>query len=164
MNQTKNQTEKKPAFALKLWRGPFPVHLIGSLKDAIRSMYRDSRVDLYMTEKGYVDHTWESLMAAVMGNGELWIALQDGKVVGFLLSGYSKEVDNEPTFIIRQAWIDPILRRTPKVKEMLTAILLNAKSNFSKHVLIVSSRSTKAYLRWLGKGWSPVSTIIKGAL
>jgi hypothetical protein len=161
---TKTEPIPKTVFSLKLWRGPFYFHLIDNLKETIRTMYQESHVDFYMTEKGYVDHTWESMMASAMGNGELWIAIQDGKVVGWLIGCYSKEVDNEPTYTIRQAWVDPLLRRTPKVKEMLTQILMNAKSNFSKHVLIVSSRNTKSYLRWLGKGWIPVTTIIKGDL
>lgn len=161
---TKTIAAKKPAFAYKLWRGPFPYHLVDDFRQAIRTMYYESHVDLYMSEKGYVDHTWEQIMAAASGNGELWIAFQDGKVVGFLLAGYSKEVDNEPTFIIRQGWVDPMLRRTPRVKEMLGGILYNAKSNFAKHVLIVSSRNPRAYIRWLGSGWSQTSTILKGAL
>lgn len=161
---TKTATEKKSAFALRLWRGPFPSHLIYSLRLALHNMYRDSHCDLYLTEKGYTDHTWESIVAATGGSGEFWVALQDGEVVGFLLAGYSKEIENEPTFIIKQAWVDPVLRRTPKVKEMLGTILHNAKSNFARHVLIVSSRNTRAYLRWLGMGWIPVSTILKGDL
>lgn len=158
------KTKQKPAFALKLWRGPVPAHLVDNLKETIVRMYHESRVDLYLTEKGYADHVWESMVSAIGGQGELWLALQDGRVVGWLLSGYSKEIENQPTFIIRQAWVDPILRRTPKVKEMLGSILVNAKSNLCIHVLIVSSRSTRAYLRWLGPGWKPISTILMGTL
>lgn len=161
---TETETKSKTAFSLKLWRGPFYPHMIDQLLETLLAMYLESHVDFYMTEKGYVDHTWEAMMAAVAGNGELWIAMQDGRVLGWLLSSYSKEVDNQPTFIIRQAWVDSTLRRTPRVKEMFGQILMNAKSNFARHVLIVSSRNTKAYLRWLGKGWVPVTTIIKGDL
>lgn len=149
---------------LRLWRGPFYYQLIENLKETIRSMYYESHVDLYMSEKGYVDHTWDQMMAAALGQGEFWVEFQEGKVAGWLLGAYSKEFDNEPTYVIKQAWVDPLLRRTPRVKEMLAQILMNAKSNFAKHVLIVSSRNTKAYLRWLGKGWVPVTTIIKGEL
>lgn len=162
--KTIEETTKRVAFALKLWRGPFPIHLVDNLRETVRQMYHQSHVDLYMSEKGYVDHTWEEMLGAVSGQGELWIALQDGKVVGFLLGGYNKEVENEPTYVIKQAWVDPLLRRTSRVKEMLAQVLMNAKSNFCKHVLIVSSRNTRAYLRWLGKGWMPVSTILKGEL
>lgn len=164
MNVTKQETSKKVAFSLRLWRGQFPSHLVDNFQFTIRRMYRESYADGYLTEKGYIDHTWEQIMAGMGGNGECWIALQDGKVVGWLLAAYSKEVDNEPTFIIRQAWVDPILRRTGRVKEMLGTILFNAKSNLAKHVLIVSSRNPRAYMRWLGKGWQPVSTILKGDL
>lgn len=163
MNATSNKTERS-TFSLKIWRGSMPIQLIDSLRKAVRSMWEDSRVDLFLSEKGYTDHTWESMMGAAGGSGELWLAIEGGRVLGFLLAGYSKEVDNEPTFVIKQAWVDPEIRRTDKVKSMLTAILLNAKSNFAKHVLIVSSRNTKAYLRWLGKGWIPVTTILKGDL
>lgn len=162
MELIKTVSPKKIVFSLKLWRGPFYFHLIDSLKETIRSMYLESHVDFYMTEKGYMDHTWDQIMSAAMGQGEVWIALQDGKVVGWLLGGYNKDVDNEPTYVIKQAWVSPLIRRTPRVKEMLSQVLMNAKSNFSKHVLIVSSRNTRAYLRWLGKGWVPVTTIIKG--
>lgn len=161
---SKTSTVKKPAFALRLWRGPFPQHLVASLEEAVRAMHKDSYVDSYMTEKGFVDHTWEGIMAAFGGQSECWVALQDGKVVGFLLAAYSKEIDNEPTFIIKQAWVHPIIRRTPRVKEMLGTILYNAKANLAKHVLIVSSRNPRSYLRWLGKGWSPISTVLKGDL
>lgn len=165
MNTVKTKSPPKaPVFALRLWRGPFPVHLVDELRICLKEMYTDSYVNYYLTEKGYIDHTMESVISAFNGNGECWIALQDGKVVGFLLAGYSKEVDNEMTFIIKQAWVHPILRRTPRVKEMLRTITLNAKSLLARHVLIVSSRNPRAYLRWLGKGWQPVSTILKGEL
>lgn len=144
--------------------GQMPCAVIDSLKVAIRSMYVDSHVDFIYTEKGYVDHTWEMITLACSGSGELWLATLGQEIVGFLLAAYSKEVDNEPTFVIRQAWVSQKIRRNPAVKQMLGRILSNAKMNFAKHVLIVSSRNPNAYIRWLGKGWKKITTVIKGDL
>jgi hypothetical protein len=153
----------KPYF-FNRWQGPLPLNLVDQLKAAILAMYKESHVDLYMSEKGFVDGTWTVVMESSRGNGELWLGVEGDTLFAFGLCGYSKEVDNEPTFVIKQAWADYSIRRTPRVKEIFSTVLAHAKSHFCKHVLIVSSRSTKAYLRWLPKGWRPVSTILKGDL
>ena len=140
------------------------VWMIESLKEAIDDLYVESLQHLHMSQKGFADHLWTMVMNASVGSSELWLACDGEKVIGFLLSAYTNEFDNEPTFVIRQAWVAREIRRSPLVKQMLKHIIENAKKNFAKHVLIVSSRSTKAYLRWLGKGWKPITTILKGDL
>jgi hypothetical protein len=159
------ETKTKVAGSLKLWQGPLPLLLIDSLRQAIWHMHGDSRASLLgFSEKGFVDHAWEQISACAMGMGELWLYVEDSKVRGFLVAGKNLDVDHQPTYVIRLAWVDKALRRTPKVKEMLVTILSHAKMNFFKHVLIVSSRHPRAYLRWLGSGWMSYTTVLKGEL
>ena len=156
--------EQKTEFQLRLWKGPFPVLWIPKLNSILLSMYMESGMTTQMSVGGYSTHTMEQIIAACNGQGEFWICSEGSELFGFLLGNVCKDVNNEPTYVIRQAWVSPSIRRTPIVKQMLSSILLNAKSNFCKHVLLVSSRNEKAYLRWLGHGWKRFTTVLKGEL
>lgn len=149
---------------LRLWRGTMPIPLVQELRKAVYSMFTESHSDVSLTQKGFVDHSWNQIVSAAAGQGELWVSQKDGHLVGYLIAGYNNDVDNEPTYVIRQAWVHESLRRTPEVKIMLRRILGNAKSNFAQHVLIISSRHEKAYLRWLGRGWSHYVSILRSEL
>lgn len=158
--------EKDPttSFQLKLWKGPFPLTWIAPLQSILISMYQESNIAPHMSLQGFTTHTMEQIIAATNGNGEFWICTDGINLLGYLLGGINKDINNEPTYVVRQAWVSPSIRRQPIVKGMLNSILLNAKSNFCKHVVIAAARSEKAYLRWLGKGWNRYITLLRGEL
>lgn len=148
---------------LNLMRGPISPAMADSLRNALALMHTEANI-LGTSQEAYIAHTWEDIINCAKGLGDLWLATTNHSIRGFLVATYGKDVENEWTYVIRQAWVDPSLRRTPKVKEMLRTILSYAKGNYCRHVLIVSSRNEKAYLRWLGKGWFKVTTILQGEL
>jgi hypothetical protein len=151
-------------YVVKIWRGAMPLPMIDQFRSILVLMYHEAGIDGYMSEKGYTDHAWDQIAAACNGVGELWVAMEGGKLLGFLLAGYNKDVDNAATYVLKQAWVEPSMRRTRKVKHCLATILTHAKSNFCRHVLLIASRNPRAYMRWLGRGWHQVTTVLKGDL
>lgn len=149
---------------MRLWRGAFPLLWIEQLKDILAQMYWESTLDQHMQLDGFVAHTMDQIVAACIGNGELWVCSDGTNLLGYMLGALTKDINNEMTYVVRQGWVHQSLRRSPKVKEMLRTILLNAKQNFCRHVVIVTSRNPDVYLRWLGKGWARLSTALRGTL
>jgi len=162
MNATEQQN--KIGFQLKLWKGQFPLVWMAPLNSILISMYSESDLSLHMSLQGFSTHTMEQIRSAVNGNGEFWVCTDGINLLGYLLGGMSKDINNELTYVVRQAWVSTLIRRTPIVKQMLGSILMNAKANFCKHVVLSAARNEKAYLRWLGKGWNRYVTLLRGEL
>lgn len=163
MTLTEKRTENKLVF--RLWKGPMPVMLMDSLERCIRKMFMEGHIADFSSEDKFFKSTWDLVVAASLtGTNELWMAIDGHTVRGYGLCYGNKQIDGEPTFVIQQAWADPVYRRTPEVKRWLKVVLDNAKCNFFRHVLIISSRNQRAYLRWLGNGWTSHTSIIKGEL
>jgi hypothetical protein len=156
------ETEKKVDVQLRQWKGPFPLIWIDQLKAILEEMYTESLMEDHSTKEGFITYTMNQITLACSGQGELWICTDGKDLLGYLLS--VRDFGIMTTYIVKQAWVHKSIRRTPKVKEMLSSILLNAKSNFCQRALIVATRNEKAYLRWLGKDWSKYTTTLKGEL
>lgn len=94
-------------------------------------------------------------------NSFLWLAEEDNNVVAYCLTHASKDVDNKMCYWMTQAYIHPKYRNTGFAKDCLSKLRQHAKDLFCKHILIPSSRSTKAYLRFLGSKWHTYVEILK---
>ncbi len=90
-----------------------------------------------------------------------WASEYDGELVCFALTHVSKDVDNSLSYWMTDAWVAPQLRHTDLPKQWFNTMREDAKHLMCKHVLIPSSRGSKAYCRWLGKGWKKHLEIIK---
>lgn len=126
----------------------------------IESSKNDYRVDC----KGLYQQTLENIVGATtMGTpGQFfWLAHEAGEVVAYAMTHLSKDVDNSLCYYMTQAWVAPQYRGTPFVKECYRRLREHAKEQFCKHIVVVSSRNTKAYLRFLGKKWHVYTTLLK---
>lgn len=95
-------------------------------------------------------------------NRFLWLDTNaDGKVSGYVLTHLSKDVDNKLCYYMTQAWLHPQFRHTSYAKEAISLLKQHAKSLWCKHIIVVSSRNTKAYLRFLGSKWHVYTTLLK---
>lgn len=114
---------------------------------------------------GLYQQTLESIAAATIfkqdNSRNFWLADQDGEVMAYALTHVSKDVDNNLCYWMTQAWVHPILRNTPIVKDMYRQLRQDAFASVCRHIIIPSSRGVKGYCRFLGKGWKPYCTLLK---
>jgi hypothetical protein len=111
---------------------------------------------------GFRNQTFEKIVEAVnFGQGDFWLATREGKVIGYCLARLVKDVDNRLTYWISQAWLSKEERGGNLAKECWKEIEERAKNLLCSHIIIVSSRSSKAYLRFLGLDWNPYAMMLK---
>lgn len=134
-----------------------------SLEQAAWSFVEDNHVREKERE-GLYQMTLDSMIGATIldhKNNKLWIAEENGEVKCYVLTSLMKDVDNRLCCWITQAWVCKELRRTPLIKIWRKQLYEYAKQSLCKHILIPSSRSAKAYLRWLGPDFHQYITILK---
>jgi len=84
-----------------------------------------------------------------------------GRVNGYVLTHVSKDVDNKFCYYMTQAWLYPKFRNTHYSKEAIKLLRQHAKELMCKHIIVVSSRNTKAYIRFLGGKFKPYVMLLK---
>lgn len=143
-----------------------PTHLnIGAVERAVKSFVKDSHTeDTYADPTGLYNQTLESIAQAVlfkMDGRQFWMAEYEGEVYAYALAHISKDVDNQLCYWITQAWVHPNVRTHKIVKLWKDQLVNEGKRMMCRHIVIPSSRSTKAYLRFLGKGWHKYVELLK---
>ena len=150
--------------SFELVKGEFPVDFDkASLAASIKAFYKDSRME-NVEEQGFIDETAQKMSAAVYRDYgiDLWVVkLKGGSCGGYLLASFVLAVDNKLTYWISQAYIAPKYRGTELKNMCWEKIRDYAKSNFCRHIVVVSSRGSDGYCRFLGKGWHPYATLLK---
>jgi hypothetical protein len=114
--------------------------------------------------EGLVQQTYENILHATelkTAGQFLWLVLQDEKPVGYVMSHLGKDVDNKMCYWLTQAYADPSVRGERFLKELYPVMKKHAKDLFCSHILIPSSRSAEAYMRWLGPNLHIYATILK---
>jgi hypothetical protein len=129
------------------------------VKDFVASSYPAPGVDVY----GLYQQTLETIASATYMNqgGEFWLLQVNGEVGGYVLARHVRDVDNKLTYWIGQAWVRQDLRGNPIVKECWEKIRQRARECFCSHIVVVSSRGTDAYCRFLGKRWHEYARLLK---
>lgn len=102
-----------------------------------------------------------SVLYAKRDNVYFWVAEDQGKIKAWALTHTSTDVDNSLSYWMTDAWVDKEYRQTPLVKQWYNDLRKHARELDCKHILIPSSRNTKAYLRFLGRNWHEHLTILK---
>ena len=133
-------------------------HQIPQLETAVRDFIVSSNFSPGTDVKGFIEQTRQSIAAATyLGNaGEFWLLTNHDKVMAYVLAHVTKDIDNSLTYWCSQAWVHPELRGDYSIRMAWQKIRERAKNCLCKHIVVVSSRGTAAYCRWLGQGW-PVS-------
>lgn len=98
-------------------------------------------------------------------SGELWLGTIDGNLVTYILAHIGNDYDNRLGYMVTQAWVRKDQRGQKWVKEAWQQVRTRAKDCFCKHFSVISSRGhTKAYCRFLGKGFHLYAEILKEEL
>lgn len=92
--------------------------------------------------------------------GDLWLALDDGKVAAFALTHLSTDVDDKSCFWITCAYVARPYRTTELFAESYAILEEEAKRRGAAHIVLPSSRSAKAYARKL-PGFHPYVVLLK---
>lgn len=136
---------------VRLLHGNLPegVHL--QIELAVKDFVKTSHPSQGVDAEGFYQQTLEAIAQAVFwGNGEFWLATDENQVLGYLLARIVKDIDNKVCYWISQCWVHKSWRGTPWVKESWQKIRARAKDLFCAHMVLVSSRGSKAYKRFLG--------------
>lgn len=152
--------QEKPVF--ELVKG-IPKWAVPQIELAVKDFIATSHLPKGVDAQGFYQQTLGAIANATMlgGSGDFWLGTIDGKVWAYCLSRVVCDIDNKLTYWVSQAWVHQDWRRTPFVKEAWGTVRERAKNCFCSHFIVVSSRSTKAYLRWLGANWNVYATLLK---
>ncbi len=139
--------------------GSFPV-AYKEVEDLIEKAALE--IDVKGDKQGFYDQTLETVANCVFkGSGDFWLIYDGSTAYGYAICSMSRDIDNRLTYWGTQAYAHKNIRAKPIVKELWGAVRQYAKEHGAKHFGIVSSRSTKAYLRYLGKQWHQYAVLLK---
>lgn len=97
--------------------------------------------------------------------GEFWIGTLNGDLVAYILGYVANNFDGKLGYTVSQAWVRKDQRGKPWVKQAWGKVRQRAIDCFCKHFVVISSREkTKAYCRFLGKGFHKYAEILKEEL
>lgn len=113
-------------------------------------------------EDGFYNQTLATIVARGFHGkgGDLWLALDDGKVAAFAISHLSTDVDNKLCFWITCAYVAHGYRAKGLFAESYAILEAEARRLQAEHIILPSSRSVKAYTRKL-KGYHPYVVLLK---
>lgn len=140
-----------------------PEGLNEGIQEAVRDFIKTSHMSKGVDHEGFYQQTLNGIANSTVlhGQGDFWLGTCDGKVYDYVIGRVVCDIDNRLTYWVNQAWVHKDFRGTPTVKRDWEMVRKRAKDAMCSHITIVSSRSTKAYLRWLGSAWDVYATILK---
>jgi hypothetical protein len=141
-----------------------PEGMANDIELAVVDFMRSSHVPAGVDLRGFYNQTLQAIAnsSVLGGTGTLWLGVMDGKLVTYLLTQVSNDYDGRLAYTVTQAWVRDDQRGQPWVKWAWSKVRQHAKDCFCKHFVVLSSRGhTKAYCRFLGKGFRPYAEILK---
>ncbi len=91
----------------------------------------------------------------------VWVAEDAGEAAAWAMTQVRKDIDGSKCYWMTNAWVAKQHRFKPYVKEWFQTLRADAKAQGCSHILIPSSRSSRAYCRFLGGGFKEYLTILK---
>lgn len=151
----------RPSFCLvhSLPEGSAP-----QIESAVRDFIVSSHLPDGVDKEGFFRQTLQAIASASYLNqgGELWLGFMGDRLVTYILAHIGNDYDGRLSYTVTQAWVQKDQRGQKWVKEAWQKVRLRAKDCFCKHFVVLSSRGhTKAYCRFLGKGFHPYAEILK---
>lgn len=138
----------------------------GAVDRALDSFIHDSHmlsegVNEQGARQGLCDAVAASVIFKNSPDSFVWLAEEGGEVAAFALSHIRPGVDNAPCYWMTHAWVAKPHRFKPYVKDWFRGMKEDAKALNCAHILIPSSRGSRAYCRFLGGGFHEYLTILK---
>lgn len=134
------------------------------LESAVRDFMVSSHLSEDIDKEGFFSQTLQAMASASYLNqgGELWLGILNGKLVTYILARVGSDFDGKLSYTVSQAWVRKDQRGKKWVKTAWQKVRARAKDCFCKHFVVLSSRGkTKAYCRFLGKGFHYYAEILK---
>lgn len=140
-----------------------PEGLSSEIQGAVRDFIATSHSSQGVDSEGFYNQTLQSIAnATVLGNGgDFWLGTDDKGVCAYALCRIVQDIDNRLTYWCSQSWMRSDIRGRKWYQYGMEKIKERAKASFCSHIVIVSSRNSEAYLRFLGKTWHPYATLLK---
>ena len=139
--------------------------LCGEIEKAVKSFVADSHAEeANVDPEGMRKQTLQSIAERVtypVDGRQFWIAEHEGELLTYVLAHVGRDVDNELTYWLTQAWVNPKVRGHKIVKLWYSQLVAEAKRLMCKHMMIISSRGDKAYQRFLGREWHQYAILLK---
>ncbi len=138
----------------------------GAVDRALESFIRDSHVltdgvDAVGVLQQLRDNVAASILFKNSPESFVWAAEENGEVAAWAMTQKRLGIDNTQCYWMTNAWVAKHHRRQPYVKDWFQALKDDAKAQGCAHILIPSSRNSKAYCRFLGGGFHEYLTILK---
>lgn len=142
--------------AIPSWAVP---QIEAAVKDFIETSHSCEGVD----PTGFYYQTLESIANSTVlgGSGDFWLGTDSKGVCAYAIARVVKDIDNKLTYWCSQSWMRKDIRGLEWYRYGMDKIKERAKATFCSHIVIVSSRNAKAYLRFLGKNWHEYATLLK---
>lgn len=134
------------------------------IEDAVRDFMVSSHLGEGVSPEGFLNQTLQAIAGATYLSGagsEFWLMTEHDKVIAYVLAHITKDIDNSLTYWISQAWVLKDRRGDIAIRMAWQKIRDRAKACFCKHIVVVSSRGSDGYCRWLGEGWHEYARLLK---
>lgn len=133
------------------------------IEAAVKDFIETSHLPASIDKAGLYYKTLESIASCTYmnGSGDFWLATYNGSVVVYGLAFVSNDIDGKLVYHIPHMWVSKEFRGNPIVKKWWEQIRQRAKDLFCKHLVITSTRSARAYERFLGNGMKQYATLLK---
>lgn len=141
-----------------------PEGIAPQIEAAVRDFMVSSHLPDGVDKEGFYRQTLQAIAAASYLNqgGDLWLGMMNGRLVTYILSHIGNDFDGKLAYTTTQAWVRKDQRGKKWVKEAWEQVRQRAKNCLCHHFVVFSSRGkTKAYCRFLGKGFHPYAEILK---
>lgn len=158
-----NLLKKNPP-EFRLIKGQLPKLNPKAIESAVESLI--SEIDIKGDKIGFFNQTLKTIANSTIlgGAGDFWIAEEDGDVMAYATAHFCTDIDDRLTYYVPQAWIHPQYRRHKIFKSWWNKIRQRAKDCLAAHLVIVSARNPKAFIRLLGNDMHQYATLIKSDL
>jgi len=145
-----------------------PPHLKkGAVEKAVNRFIDDiKRHGQGIDPTGLFNSTLQSIAQACIlthdgSGGDFWAAIgDDGEMYAYSLAKIVIDIDNRVTYWVTQGWIHPDYRHK-YLKSGWKDLEQHARRNMCKHIINVTDRHAKAYLKLLGDKWHTYATLLK---
>jgi len=139
----------------------------GAIERAVHAFVVETVTDEETDPDGFYNQTIQRIAAAVIfkqPGQEFWLMHAYGEVSAYALATVQIAIDGRLCYWVAQTWVSPEWRGDPIVKKGFEKMKAYATDIFCAHFVIVTTRDTEAFCRFLGPKMRPYATIIKQEL